>query len=173
VQKINSLTISFEQIQFLFVDRSRFRAGGVQMALFPKVLGHLKESIVAANLRHQVIANNIANANVPGFQAMELSFEEHLARHLASQQGQGESAGLNGLTPHPQHIPIEVHRTTDAVVPTVRPTQSGVMRQDGNSVDIEGEMAKLAANQLWYQALIRSMTDELGRLRAVITDRGR
>lgn len=135
---------------------------------FPKSLGILEQAIKAAGLRHQVIANNIANVNVPGFQASEVTFEEQLQEAMS---GQAPEVGLQGLTMDPRHIPINPSgRVTVPVEPKVQLSTNGVMRQDGNNVDIEAETAKLAANQLWYQALVRSVEDEFTRLRTAIKE---
>ncbi|HYG57224.1 MAG TPA: flagellar basal body rod protein FlgB [Symbiobacteriaceae bacterium] len=139
------------------------------MPVFPKVTGVLEQSMKAAGLRHQVIANNIANVNVPGFQASEVSFEEHLKE--AIQQEASPETGLQGLVAHERHIPINLSRgPVLPVEPRIQPTVTGQMRQDGNNVDIEAEQAKLAANQLWYQSLVRSLQDEFSRLRTAIME---
>jgi len=137
--------------------------------MYPKVVGVLEQSLKAAGLRHQVIANNIANVNVPGFQAQEVRFEEQLKDALAAQEV--AVTGLQGLMADPRHIPInQPSRPSLPVEPSVQLSTSGVMRQDGNTVDIEAENAKLAANQLWYQALVRSVQDEFTRLRTAINE---
>lgn len=137
--------------------------------MYPKVVGVLEQSLKAAGLRHQVIANNVANVNVPGFQAQEVRFEEQLKDALAAQAV--TPTGLQGLTADPRHIPInEPVRPSLPVEPSVQLSTSGVMRQDGNTVDVEAENAKLAANQLWYQALVRSVQDEFSRLRTAINE---
>ena len=137
--------------------------------MYPKVVGVLEQSLKAAGLRHQVIANNIANVNVPGFQAQEVRFEEQLKEALTAQAV--NTTGLQGLTADPRHIPINPSsRPSLPAEPSVQLSTSGVMRQDGNTVDIEAENAKLAANQLWYQALVRSVQDEFTRLRTAINE---
>lgn len=138
------------------------------MPLYPKTVGILEQSVKTAGLRHQVIANNIANVNVPGFRAAEVRFEDQLREAL---QPGNTPAGLQGLTTDPRHIPINgTARPALPVEPRVQLAETGVMRQDGNSVDIEAENAKLAANQLWYQALVRSVQDEFTRLRTAINE---
>lgn len=139
------------------------------MPMFPKVSGTLEQSLKAAGLRHQVIANNIANVNVPGFQAEEVTFEEHLKEAL--NQEAATPTGLQGLVAHERHIPINPAQSVRVPVePRIQSSMSGVMRQDGNNVDIEAEQAKLAANQLWYQSLVRSLQDEFSRLRTAIME---
>lgn len=137
--------------------------------MYPKVVGVLEQSMKAAGLRQQVLANNIANVNVPGFQASEVTFEDQLREAMTGQQT--PDTGLQGLTADPRHIAINPPRVAAvAVQPQVVPASTGVMRQDGNNVDIEAEQAKLAANQLWYQSLVRSVQDEFNRLRTAILE---
>jgi flagellar basal-body rod protein FlgB len=45
---------------------------------------------------------------------------------------------------------------------------STTFRNDGNNVDIDLEMTRLAENTLQYNALARSLTSHLGMLRQVI-----
>lgn len=140
------------------------------MPMFPKIVDTLSLSMKAANLRHQVLSNNIANVNVPNFRGDEVVFEEQLKQALEG--ARQEPAGLRGITMHPLHIPIPSGTQAGAVSPEPRivPLQAAQMRQDGNNVDIEDQMARLAANQLWYQALVRSVSDEFNRLRTAITE---
>lgn len=139
------------------------------MPVFGKTVGYLEQAMAAANLRHQVIADNIANVNVPNFRAHEVLFEEQLKAAMA---GPASTASeLSGIVTHPLHIPLGAQATVAS--PRVEPKvaqSDGIYRQDGNTVDIESEQAKLAANQLWYQALVRSVNDEFTRLRTAILD---
>lgn len=139
------------------------------MPLFGKTVGYLEQAMTAANLRHQVIADNIANANVPNFHAHEVLFEDQLRAAMAGTT-QTESE-LSGIVAHPLHIPINPRLpvSPEGVTPVVVQSD-GIYRQDGNTVDVEAEQAKLAANQLWYQALVRSVNDQFARLQTAILD---
>lgn len=139
------------------------------MPVFGKSMGYLQQAMSAAHLRHQVIADNIANVNVPQFQASEVLFEEQLREAMAG--GDQRTKSLSGTVLNPLHIPI--NRPTPKIPARVEPQivqSQAIYRQDGNTVDMEAEQAKLAANQLWYQALVRSVNDEFTRLRTAITD---
>jgi flagellar basal-body rod protein FlgB len=140
------------------------------MPLFGKTVGYLEQAMSAANLRHQVIADNIANANVPNFQAHEVLFEEQLRAAIAGGTT-ATSNELSGTVAHPLHIPInpQAPAQPQRIQPVVVQSD-GIYRQDGNTVDMEAEQAKLAVNQLWYQSLVRSVNDEFTRLRTAITD---
>lgn len=106
----------------------------------------LEQGLKAATLRHEVTANNIANMDTPGFKRSRVEFERQLAQALES--------GQDPQTVQPQ-IVVEQDRSANP---------------NGNNVDVEAEMARLAENQLWYAALTRQLSDHFARLRMAIHD---
>ncbi len=104
--------------------------------------------------RHAAIASNIANADTPGYQAVDVTFGQALDRAL----------GL--VVTHPAHRPGVRARAREAVVPA-----GGIPRRDGNDVDIDREMAKLARNQIEYQFLARVLGGRFRKLKEAITGR--
>lgn len=106
----------------------------------------LERGLEAGSLRHRVLANNIANINTPGFKRSRVEFESRLA--LALEKGEN---------------PVDVR----AVVQREELTAAS---PDGNNTDIEGEMSRLAENQVWYSALTRQLSDHFARLQTVIHD---
>ena len=100
----------------------------------------------AASLRQQVIANNLANVNTPGYKKQQVQFEDSLA-HALTHKGSGE---------------------IDAVRPQVVTVNSTSERQDGNNVDMESEMVDLAGNQLNYEVLSQSVGGYFSTLKSVI-----
>jgi flagellar basal-body rod protein FlgB len=100
-----------------------------------------------AATRHKVLAHNVANVNVPGYQRRDVTFEDELAKVLA--------AGGDPAT----------------VKPTVVVDETAEPRQDGNTVDIDVEMNQLTKNALMYQAASTILASRLGTLRSAITGR--
>ena len=100
-----------------------------------------------AGLRHQAIAQNVANVNTPNYRRLTVTFEDDLTRVL--------KAGGDPGTVRP--------RTVE--------TAGGAERADGNTVDIDLEMAQLAKNSLLYSAAAQIMASRLGTLRSAITGR--
>src|ERR1700688_3511040 len=80
-----------------------------------------------AALRQDVIAQNVANVNTPGYSTMGVSFEDALKEALTS----------GGRAPQG--------------TPEVGPTTGGTARADGNNVDIDLEMARLQKNNIYFQ----------------------
>lgn len=128
-------------------------------------LARLKGAIAAAELRQQVIADNIANVDTPGFKRSEVLFEELLARQLSSQA----TSGLEARRTHEKHIPFG--RGRSVVKPQLATDSTTSMNNSGNNVDIDREMALLAKNQLRYNALIQQLNHEISMLRIGIEGR--
>jgi len=106
----------------------------------------LERSLQASSLRQQLLANNVANINTPGFKRSRVEFENQLAAALKSAEN------------------------PDAVEPKVVVQTESSGRPDGNNVDIDQEMTQIAENQIWYAALTRQLSDHFSRLRMVIRD---
>lgn len=91
----------------------------------------LERALAGASMRQTVLANNLANAETPGFRRSDLDFQETLAQAMET----GESAAIEVTQFTPQQDPQ-------------------MMRADGNGVDIDTESAAMAKNGLEYEALI-------------------
>lgn len=123
----------------------------------------LAATLDATTLRHQVIASNLANANTPHFKRSEVHFEEVLREALQPQQ-------VIPLTAtHPAHI-SNAPPSVFAVSPEVVPVQDTRARIDGNNVDPDQEMAKLARNSLLYSAAVQMLDRRFDLLMSAITE---
>ena len=113
----------------------------------------------AAAKRNEAIANNIANATTPGYKRQDVAFESELKKALGHNT-YGKSmdervAGVNSSSARLDGRPY-----TD---------NAGLSyRLDGNNVDIENENVMLAENQLKYQGLMTSITQEFANLQMVM-----
>lgn len=105
--------------------------------------------------RNEVIANNIANVDTPGYKRKDIQFETYLQSALL---------GDNSLDQRVAEIDLGA---LDASVYTDHSNLS--YRLDGNNVDIDTESANLAENQIRYYSLMDSMTQEFSRLKTVLT----
>lgn len=107
--------------------------------------------------RNEVIANNIANVNTPGYKRKDVQFESFLMAALT---------GDNSLDKRVSRIRLD---RLDAQVYTDYSNLS--YRLDGNNVDIDTETANLAENQIRYYALMDSITQEFNRLKMVLQNK--
>jgi flagellar basal-body rod protein FlgB len=121
----------------------------------------LQQALTGLARRQQAIAGNIANVDTPGYQRQDVPFEQQL---LASTGGATRLATTN-----PAHIaaaPSEGSLLTSAASERGRSTSE---RNDGNNVDIDYEMTRLAETQLRYELLTQATTSRLSTLREIIS----
>jgi flagellar basal-body rod protein FlgB len=95
----------------------------------------LERAIEGAAMRQTALANNLANANTPGYRRVDVDFHTALGRALESGAGTRAALERTGLSAE-----------TDA---------TGAVRADGSTVDADAEAAKLAANALEHQAAVQ------------------
>jgi flagellar basal-body rod protein FlgB len=91
----------------------------------------LSKAMEGSTMANQAIAQNIANADTPGYRRVEVNFQDALQSAMATQDPQA----VNNVTFTEQ---------TDAAAP---------VQADGNSVDLSTESAAEATNGLDYEAL--------------------
>ncbi len=113
-----------------------------------RVLPVLGKAMDVYSLRHRVMADNIANANTPGFKRSYVPFESEL-RELV-EEGDAEKV--------------------DAMELRVRVDDMTQAREDGNNVDMEQEMAEMAKNSLLYSATASMVRSRLAMYRYVISE---
>ncbi|HYE79624.1 MAG TPA: flagellar basal body rod protein FlgB [bacterium] len=127
------------------------------------ILGHrLAESAV----HQRVIAHNLANAETPHFKAFRVIFEGARARQAAA------GGGLDLARTHPGHVARGIRAGAAAATPDgirlVR-NRATTLRNDGNNVDVDRELADLSANTLYYGALSTFARKRFEGYRSIIT----
>lgn len=115
----------------------------------------LDKAADASWTRNEIIANNIANVDTPGYKRQDLNFEDELERALGHSKYRTMDQKVANLK--------EKH-----LEPRVVNDYSGFSyRLDRNNVDIDTENVTLAANQLKYQGLMEGLKSEFAHLTAV------
>lgn len=120
----------------------------------------LDKAADAAWLRNDAIANNIANADTPGYKRQDVAFETELKKALRTAKYGGTRDSRDTLDKVVANVD---HRKLDARPYTDNSGYS--YRLDGNNVDPDAEGVYLAENQLWYQGLMQSINDEFTNLK--------
>lgn len=110
----------------------------------------------ASWIRNEVINNNIANNDTPGYKRQDVQFDDILARELRSVQYNDLDTAIADVDM--DRISGRIY--TDSVAYSYR--------IDGNNVDIDTENVELASNQIKYNALVDSISQEFARLKSVI-----
>ena len=125
---------------------------------------YLPRAMTAANIRHEIISNNIANVNTPNYRKSVVEFEDLLARELYGEEPDGK---LKMTRTHDKHLPFkpfDFHAT-----PTIIQDNTTIMRTDDNNVDIDIEMASMAKNQLYYNTIVTELSSHVARIKNAIT----
>ncbi len=112
-----------------------------------KILSVLAKSMDAAAVKQRVVSDNIANINTPEFKRQYVDFDSELKEAINRQLGQ---AGKLYRT-HENHLPLSLD--INKINPKVKTDFSRSMREDGNNVDLDMELAELAENTIKYNTL--------------------
>ena len=116
----------------------------------------LDKAADASWLRNEVLSNNLANIDTPGFKRQDVDFESVLKEALG--------LNLNGSYEDMDHRVAGLrHKDLSARIYTDHSNFS--YRIDGNNVDVDNENVMLAENQLRYQGLITSINQEFANLK--------
>lgn len=134
--------------------------------MFEKLTDHLRlreKSLDAAWLRNEVIAQNIANSDTPGYKRRTVEFEEYLDNAI-------DKSGFKGNTTSSRHIPIGKADVEKVNMKVKQEYKNLSTRLDENNVDAETEMAELAKNTIRYNTLIQSVNKDYSIVKSAIRE---
>jgi len=107
------------------------------------------------SLRRNVISQNVANVDTPGYHALELNFESELKRSMSS------SPKLSMKLTSPKHQ-LPKDQASGPYMAKLR--SGGTERADGNNVDIDQELVEMTETGIRYSALTTAVTKKLSHL---------
>lgn len=110
----------------------------------------------AAWQRNDLLANNIANVDTPGYKRQDIDFESQLRRAMGNSRYQTVDAKVGAITT----TELDARVYTDAA--------NFSYRLDGNNVDIDTENVELASNQIKYNGLVAGINQEFSNLKMVM-----
>lgn len=116
----------------------------------------LDKAADASWTRNDVISNNIANATTPNYKRQDVKFEDVLEMELRG----AKNTSLDNKVSNVSLKRLNTQVYTDSV--------GYSYRVDGNNVDVETENVELAANQIKYNMLTDSITNEFKLLQTVM-----
>ncbi len=122
---------------------------------FDKALGIHERALGVRSQRAEIIANNLANADTPGFKARDIDFKAMLASQM-------EPAAAMKVTSE-RHIAATTPEGGELLYRT--PTQPSI---DGNTVDTQQEMAEFSKNALGFQATFQFLNSKFKGLTSAI-----
>lgn len=112
----------------------------------------MNKAIESSWKRQELLTNNIANIDTPGYKRRDINFEKVLTAEV-EKTGNIHKVNINKLygeimSPHSNHK----HRI------------------DGSNVDIDWEMAEVAKNKIKYDALVTQTSRHLQRIKSVVNN---
>ena len=111
-----------------------------------------KKMLDATMLRHEAIASNIGNVEMPGYKRLDVN--PNFSTQLGQAMQSTDSAQINNLQP--------------SLMVDASAVATGL---DGNTVQIEKEMIQLTQNMVAHSLETQLITGQLMRLRLAITGR--
>lgn len=126
-----------------------------------KTLQALAAAVKFREMRQEIISSNVANAETPGYKAKRLDFESALARAL-------DVDGNMGMKVDDQKHYDVGSGGFDNLQPETYEDPNGIVSEDGNTVDREAEMVRMAENKVMYDALIQLMNKKVGLMKYTI-----
>jgi flagellar basal-body rod protein FlgB len=125
------------------------------MNIFAGIFPALETSLKYSSIKHELIAQNIANADTPNYKGKRISFQKVLDDSVARMQTH---------VTDPRHFELRHERHPSIGIDNLQIRY----RHDGNSVDIDKEMADLAANQIYFHALSDRLNGKFQSLKDII-----
>lgn len=107
--------------------------------------------------RQQVISDNMANIETPGYKEKNVSFENQLENAV---QGKEDTEA-------------DTIDRIGKVQPFTAENSDQTYRADGNGVDLEQQMIEMSRTSLNYSYSLQTMSDYFSRLKTAITGSGR
>lgn len=131
--------------------------------LFGGTIDILTRSLNLRARQHEMILNNVANADTPNFRPFSMDVEAQLQQHHK----------LDGSAALQKTNPRHLQGAADGDGATASMSASGsrtpLLRGDGNGVDIDAQMTALARNSLLYKVSAQIVGSKFKALKHAIT----
>ncbi|MCC5824991.1 flagellar basal body rod protein FlgB [Alkalimonas sp.] len=124
---------------------------------FKNAFGMHPDAMVIREKRTQVLAENIANADTPGFKARDIDFQQVLAN---TQHRQSRAAART----HEKHFAIDSSVRKEMQYRNPDQPDTG----DGNSVDIHRERNLFMQNDLAYRTSLQFLDGRITSLKKAV-----
>lgn len=129
--------------------------------IFGETISMLEKSLNLRSLQHKTLTSNIANIDTPNYKAIELAVEEEINKTKDS------GRGIQLVRTHADHLQLNHRQRNDVKFKTAKPPAFS-LRGDGNTVDVDRTMGKLAENTLLYKTAAQLISKKLKGLKNVI-----
>ncbi|HUT23224.1 MAG TPA: flagellar basal body rod protein FlgB [Sumerlaeia bacterium] len=143
-------------------------------AVFDRTVQVLEKAIMLRQMRHALLASNIANAETPSYRAVDIDFKATMERLLEKAQ-EVEAAPLELEANDPRHFTIEeLRHPGEEREQIVFAAGDGLsIGNDNNSVALEQQLGRMQANSTLHSALAQLLNWKLGGIKDAIESSAR
>lgn len=129
--------------------------------IFSKAISTAETALDLRSIKHNTVVSNIANMDTPNYKAFEFIVEEEFGKLM--------DAGMNIelKKTHPNHISGKENGLCNQGI-EINDRCQLTTRADGNSVNIDKEMASMAENNLIYNSLAQILSNKFEGLKNAI-----
>lgn len=120
----------------------------------------LEELVNFSQARHNVLAGNIANIDVPGYRTRDLSIEKFQAR--LKRAIESRSVGAEYASPG---------IANDAALEDVSENMQNILYHDESNVGVEEQVTAITKNQMQHNLALTIMNSQFRLLQAVVSER--
>lgn len=129
--------------------------------IFPQSFQSLEQALSTSTLKQRVHSANIANVDTPNYKTRHVSFHETLNDALTKQS-------ISSYKTNSKHFSFSNEITQNT--PNIKVNNTTTYKPNGNNVDMDLEMAELAKNQLYFNAVTERVNGKFNTLRTVINE---
>lgn len=128
-----------------------------------KTFRALATSLKFREMRQELGSSNVANAQTPGYKAVKLDFEDALARAT------DVDGNLTMAATDERHFNVGGGGFNN-LEPEIYEDPNGVVAENGNTVDVEAEMARMAENKIMYDTTVQLINKKLGLMKYALNN---
>jgi flagellar basal-body rod protein FlgB len=131
--------------------------------LFDNTISLLTRSLDLRARKHEIILDNVANADTPNYKPFKMDVEEALQRESQA----GSAIALEETDDG--HLPGRQIADDSSAMTATDADDPLLLRGDRNGVDIDAEMTELAKNSLLYKASAQIVASKFSWLKQAIS----
>lgn len=127
------------------------------MKLFSSTMTALERGLDYSVQKQKAISQNIANVDTPNYKAKDVTFKSFLDNEM--------NASYRSHKTNSKHFDFKYGQSSSNSIVERSDTSYS---HNGNNVDLDTEMAQLAENQIYNQALVDRLNGQFNTLKTVI-----
>lgn len=130
----------------------------------------MRTGLDGSALRQKVLSNNLANIDTPNYKERDVNFYDTL-KNMVSEDTPSITSSLALTKTNAAHIDGKV-KTSGSYAGFDVKESDGMVRPDGNNVNIDVESAKVAENNIYYGTLATVVAKKYKMMERAITKGG-